>query len=97
VFKMFSTGFFRVSLGKTLHLILLKLVVNNFKGVALILTIPELALLAVFTRHTISQGSIYAFEIVGLATSSFTLLVLPVLCVINFPWADEKRRPWSER
>jgi hypothetical protein len=62
-----------------------------FKGIALILTIPELALLAVFTRHTISQGSIYTFEIVGLVTSSLTLLLLPVLCVISLLWPLARR------
>ena len=57
-----------------------------FEGIALVLTIPELALLVVFTRHTISQDSIYTFEIVGLVTSSLTLLLLPVLCVISLLW-----------
>ena len=55
-----------------------------FEGTAIVLTIPELALLAVFTRHTISQGSIYTFEIMGLVVSSLTLLLLPVLCVCRF-------------
>ncbi|KIM41126.1 hypothetical protein M413DRAFT_445846 [Hebeloma cylindrosporum] len=47
-------------------------------GVAFVLTIPELALLVVFTRHTVSQGSIYSFEIVGLVASSLTLVLLPI-------------------
>ena len=54
-----------------------------FEGIALILTIPELVLLAVSTRHTISQGSTYPFEVMGLVTSSLTLLLLPVLFVIS--------------
>ena len=53
------------------------------KGIALILAIPELVLLAVFTRHTISQGSAHPFEVMGLVTSSLTLLLLPVLFVIS--------------
>ncbi|KIM41120.1 hypothetical protein M413DRAFT_159655 [Hebeloma cylindrosporum] len=52
-------------------------------GVAFVLTIPELALLAVFTRHTMSQGSIYTFEIVGLVASSLTILLLPLSCVVS--------------
>jgi len=59
------------------------LLIISFEGIALILTIPELVLLAVFTRDTISQGSTYPFEIMGLVTSSLTLLLLPVLFVIS--------------
>jgi hypothetical protein len=60
----------------------LLIIIILFIGIALVLTIPELALLAEFTRHSISQGSIYSFEIVGLVASALTMLVLPVLCVI---------------
>jgi hypothetical protein len=59
------------------------LLIILFEGIALILTIPELVLLAIFTRHTISQGSTYPFEIMGLVTSSLTLLLLPILFVIS--------------
>lgn len=61
----------------------LLIIIILFEGIALILTIPELGLIADLSRHSIeSQGSIYTFEIVGLVASILTLLVLPVLCVI---------------
>ena len=59
------------------------LLILSFEGVATVLTILELALLAVFTRYTISQESVHTFEVVGLVISSLTLLLLPVLCVVS--------------
>lgn len=59
------------------------LLILFFEGVAIVLTIPELALLAIFTRYTTSQGSIYTFEVMGLVISCLTLLLLPVLCVVS--------------
>jgi len=69
-----------------------------FKGIPLVLTIPELALLAQFTWHSsVSQGSIYTFEIVGLVASSLTLLVLPVLYVFSLDLETGVHPPSHER
>ena len=87
-FNVALSDFSRVSaLGTniTSHLIFPRYAVNIFsEGAATVLTIPELALLAIFTRYTLSQGSIYPFEIVGLVISSLTVLLLPTLCVVSF-------------
>jgi hypothetical protein len=87
-FKANPFNIYRYFLLGRLDLILLGysrllIIIILFEGIALVLIIPELALLAEFSRHSIeSQGSIYTFEIVGLVASVLTLLVLPVLCVI---------------
>lgn len=84
-FKITLSDYYRAfALGTTLHLIFLGYtLITLFEGIALVLTILELALLGVFIRHSVSQDSTYAFEIMGLVTSSLTVLLLPVLFVIS--------------
>jgi len=55
------------------------MMLTKVPGIPLILTIPSVFVLVDFTRHTLTQGSIMAFEMYGFFIQGLTLVLLTIL------------------